>query len=574
MILATWLPKHEWNTVSQVLLRLTTYTRLAMNRTHLLSLASLLLACPVGSADTLVTVDGRILEVDKVRVEGESYRLMFEVGEILCPRELVASVEIEGDMSDYKPKDDRERKFLKDGFVRYKGKWMSKKGYQDLLEKRAQEARERTAEIAKHTDFENAWETESKHFILRSNTSEELLAYYTEMLEAYYSLMDKRIGIKPTPSMKRTKMTVNIFKNHEEFQEYAAEAYGSDEDEEDEGGGDSLLGFFSSTDQTLNFYHDYKDPGNSQITALHECTHLLTYLIDQDYWPQIWINEATADYYGTAIITRDKKGRMVIEPGELQVEQVLTVQEAIRAGNYTPLAKLFLIKNEDFDAFQYANAWTFVYFLQNTPKYAKNFSRFFKDLYTLKLKGYRAETLNMGSGDKTGSRKRYTPEDIGEALLKKLKVKDLGALEKQWVEFVKAIPLEGGEARFKRGFSRVFYGQGTAEEGLADLNAALEAGFQTAECYHARSTALMLTGDWPGALADLRHAIELNPLDASFREELASLLSGWYGGDDPPTAPKEALDEAELHFGLAALLDPENDELGKLYRGFVAARAK
>ncbi len=544
-----------------------------MNRTQLLTLAALLFASPIATADTLVTTDGRILEVDKVRLDGENYRLIFEVGEILCPKALVASVEIEGDMSDYEPKDDRERKFLEQGYVRYKGKWLSKQGYQDILDKRAKAARERTAEIAKHTEFENGWETESKHFLLKSNTSEELLEYYTEMLEAYYSLMDKRIGIKPTPTMKRTKMQVNIFKNHEEFQVYAKEAYGS-EDEEEEEGGDSLLGFFSSTDQTLNFYHDYKDPGNSQITALHECTHLLTYLIDQDYWPQIWINEAMADYYGTALLTRDKKGRMVIEPGELQVEQVLTVQEAIRAGNYTPLDKLFLIKDEDFDAFQYANAWTFVYFLQNTKKYAKNFNRFFKELYTLNLKGYRAETIDMGSGDKTGGRKRYKPEDVGEALLKKLKVKDLGALEKQWVEFVKKIPLDGGEALFKRGSNRVFYGTGTPDQALADLNAAIEAGYKTAECYRARATALMYSGKWDEGMKDLRHAIELNPIEASYRGELATYVSGWFDDGDKLMAPEKELDEAELNFGLAALLEPDNEQRAELYRRFMKARGK
>lgn len=536
-----------------------------------LSLVSVLLLGPAAIADTLVTLDGRILEVDRVRLEGDKYRLIFEFGEILCPKELVASVEMEGDMSDYEPKDDRERKFLADGYVRYQNKWITKKAYLRLLEKRAAEARERTADIAKHTDFENAWEKESKHFLLRSNTSPKLLDYYTEMLEAYFSLMDKSIGIKPTPTMRRTKMTVNIFKSFDELQEHAKR---NDPPGDDDESGDALLGFFSSTEQSLNFYHDYKDPGLSQITALHECTHLLTYLIDQDYWPQIWINEATADYYGTAIITRDKRNRMIIQPGELQMEQVLTVQEAIRAGKYTPLEKLFVVKNENFDAFQYANGWSFVYFLQNTPAYAKKFNRFFKELYTLKLKGYRAETLNMGSGDKTGSRKRYKPQDVGAALLERLKVKDIVALEKEWVEFVAAIPIDGAEARFKRGYSRVFYGQGTPQEGLEDLNAAIEAGYETGECYRARSTALLMTGEWKAAIADLRKAVEIAPLEAGYRAELARLLSGWFGAGDELAGSPEDLDEASLNFGLAAALDPESDHLSEQYRKFKEIREK
>lgn len=533
-------------------------------------------ACPASvSADTLVTVDGRILEVEKARLEGDKYRLTFASGEFLCPADLVASVEMEGNMEDYVPKDDREREFLEKGYVRYKNKWIVKAEYERLLRKKAEEARARTAEIAKHSDFANAWELESKHFLLRSNTSEALLAYYTEMLEAFYSLMDDRIGIKPTPTMKRTKMRVNIFKSHAELIEHskANRAFGEEEEEEEEGG-DTLLGYFSSTEQALNFYHDYKDPGLSQVTALHECTHLLTYLIDQDYWPQIWINEAAADYYGTANLTRDKRDRLRIEPGELQMEQVLTMQEAIRDKSYTPLEKLFLIENEDFTAFHYANAWSFVYFLQNTPKYAKNFTKFFKELYTLKLKGVRAETLQMGSRDKTGTRKRYTPEDIQKSLLKRLKVKDLAKLEAQWIEFVAAIPIDGPEARFKRGQSRIFYGQGTPKEAMEDLNAAISGGFETAEAYLARGTAHLYLGDWDAARADLRKAVELNPLDANYRAELGKILSGWFGFSDELLGAPEELKEAELHFGLASELDPDNDTLRQLHETYMELRAR
>ena len=42
-------------------------------------------------------------------------------------------------------------------------------------------------------------------------TMPELLEYYCELLEAYYDLMDDRFRIKPSPSLRRTKMAVNIF---------------------------------------------------------------------------------------------------------------------------------------------------------------------------------------------------------------------------------------------------------------------------------------------------------------------------------------------------------------------------
>ena len=42
-------------------------------------------------------------------------------------------------------------------------------------------------------------------YFLLSNASPELLDYYAELLEAYYSLMDDRFGINPGPELKRTK---------------------------------------------------------------------------------------------------------------------------------------------------------------------------------------------------------------------------------------------------------------------------------------------------------------------------------------------------------------------------------
>src|SRR6187431_1973478 len=75
-------------------------------------------------ADRVVTTDGRILAPKKARAEGAGYRLEFENGTILLTdKSLVASAEIEGDMSDYVPANDDEREKLAQGYVKYRGKW-------------------------------------------------------------------------------------------------------------------------------------------------------------------------------------------------------------------------------------------------------------------------------------------------------------------------------------------------------------------------------------------------------------------------------------------------------------------
>ncbi len=85
-----------------------------------------LLAAPA-RADRLITSDGRMLEVKKARQLADgSYQLVFESGALACPKAFVASVEIEGDMSDYVPASEDEKKKLEQGYVRYRGKWMIK----------------------------------------------------------------------------------------------------------------------------------------------------------------------------------------------------------------------------------------------------------------------------------------------------------------------------------------------------------------------------------------------------------------------------------------------------------------
>ena len=76
-------------------------------------------------ADRVLTTDGRVLAPKKARVEGAGYRLEFENGTIvLADKSLVASAEIEGDMSDYVPANDDEREKLAQGYVKYRGRWV------------------------------------------------------------------------------------------------------------------------------------------------------------------------------------------------------------------------------------------------------------------------------------------------------------------------------------------------------------------------------------------------------------------------------------------------------------------
>ncbi len=523
------------------------------------ALASLILLGPQAQADRLITHDGRVIEVKKARKEGDHYKLIFEHGEILAPDdERIASIEIEGDMSDYVPANDDEREKLEKGFVRYRGKWMSKVRYETEKKKEYAKAQERTAYLAEHSDWYNGWSDETKHFIIKTNTSPELLEYYGDLLEAYYKLMDKRVGIKPTLSYKRKKMTVNIYKSREEFKNLSAADVGF-----------STLGYFWAFDDTLNFFHNYEEPAQSDWVALHECTHLLTFLIDQQYDPQIWLNEAVADFFGSADINIGKKGKITIQPGKLQTDRVLTVQKAIADGKDTKLTKLFFINRDSFDGFQYAHAWSFVYFLNEFEdgKYEKGFKKFFKDLYTVK-KGIPFKSIQKAGLSGVG--KKVSPADIRDLLLKAIKVKDLDLLEKQWKDFIKAVPIEGREARLKRGLRSVMMGDW--EDAIEDLDTAIELGATDPRAWARRGRARAFNGGLKAGIKDLEIAVEKDPMNASFRAELSRMMVGTIStgsfsismGDKKLYTDEEAKQQA----GLAMELDPENESYKSWYQRF------
>ncbi len=559
--------------------------RLGCGRQLALRLATALRACALGlliaspaTADRLVTHDGRILEIKKAReLPDGSYQLVFESGEITCPKRFVASVEIEGDMSDYVPQNEDEKKKLAQGYVRYRGKWLSKSAYEAELARAAGLSKARTAELAAHAQFHDGWTKETKHFRIQSNTSPEVLDYYAELLETYYELMDQRVGIDPSPMLKKTKMRVCIYKSWPEFQQLTKPEPG-------------VAGFFNFIDGELHFFHDYQDPSFSDLVALHEGTHLLTFLIEPQGLPCIWINEGVADYFGSARIERNKKGKLEIQPGQLALENVLTVQEAIADGSYVALEKLFLLPREEFGAFEYAHAWSFVYFLNNAkPEYEKAFRKFFKDLYTI-AKGVAFEVDDSG-GNKYGSWKEVPPGEVRRLLLEKLGVKDVGQLEEDWKAYVAGLAIDGPRARFLRGLKILQRastpGPEEIQDAFDDLDAALTGGVQDPRAYWARGTLrLFATGSPAKAVEDYRAAVDLAPLDGVYRATLAGMLSGviqimpgfTLEHDEIDvkslTGSDDALGEAEAHYNLACELEPENEELRAARDTFLALLQK
>jgi len=390
-------------------------------------------------------------------------------------------------------------------------------------------------------------------------------------------------------------MTINIYKTYDEFLTLSDSRTGI---------GPGVLGYFWSFDKTLNFFHDYSEPSLSTWVALHECTHLLTYLIDQQYDPQIWLNEGMADYFGSSKVERDKNGKLTIKPGELQTDRVLTVQEAIKAEKeggvktgeggakdpkakarrfaerpFTKLEELFFLNDDEYDGFQYAFGWSFVYFLNNfdNGKYQKAFNKFFKSLYTLE-KGLEVESTYVGG--LTGNGKKVSPANIKKFLLQKLglKEKDTEQLEKDWRTYIESIPIMGPEARLKRGM--YLMNRGDWENAHLDLDAAITGGSNDPRAFWARGKCAMFKKGPKAGVDDLKKAVSMEPLNQNFRYDLSCALAGRlsfgnrFGGGSIRISSSEEDEkkidnpEAKREAGLAMELDPANDGYRQWFERF------
>jgi tetratricopeptide (TPR) repeat protein len=155
-------------------------------------------------------------------------------------------------------------------------------------------------------------------------------------------------------------------------------------------------------------------------------------------------------------------------------------------------------------------------------------------------------------------------------------VKDVDKLEREWMDFIQGIPIDAPLARFKRGLDAITNGglgeKAKSQRAMADLDAAIEGGVDDPRAFWARAMInLITTGKDDKSVADLRKAIELAPLEAGFRVNLAQILAGVTvrtrglsvsnSDEEQLEGSEDALVEAEQHFGIACELDPDNEGL-------------
>ncbi len=366
-----------------------------------------LLAAHAGAADIVQLKDGRIIDTVPMRVDGDDVILEYENGEVR-----VAAARIEDYVIDGKPPpavDDSEvaRAKRAKGLVPYKGKWITPARRQKFIEKDVAEKRKEIEDIRAHAEWRNRYQFDTKNFDYESTLAPSLNDLHAEMLEAYFATFKKEWGIKVPKDWGSLK--VCFYSSQDEFHRTGGV------------GGGTLAYYRFVAPRELNCYYDRNDPEASLSYMFHEANHYLTDLMHEKFQYPHWVNEAMAEYWGASVWDAKKK---VWKIGEIQQGRLVELQNDLAAGKRLGLADLI---DSERDYRHYYWGWSFVHFMLETPKYAKGFKKFFVDLARAKD----VKRVPYGNEFKT-----VTGEECLRVFEKRLKVKDLHALQEEWYAYI------------------------------------------------------------------------------------------------------------------------------------------
>lgn len=464
----------------------------------------------LANADLLITKNGKVIRGKVTEKDANTYHVKLATVEFDLSKELVKEVLIEGDMSSYVPKNDKEKDNLAKGFVLYKSQWISKDQYAKEIEKENAKRNAVMEEEMKHLQFADGWKFTTKHFAFQGNCPKEILDDLAALLEEYYGVMQSQIQLQASPGLLRKKMAVNVYRDQEDYYRAGGAPGGTG-------------GYFSPVQESLNFFYDFEDFAVSKHVLLHEGTHLLTYLANPNFFGPAWINEGMAEYFGSSKVTGER-GKRKMEPGQIIDSRLLVLQE-MEKDRYIPIDK-WLPYSSNYGTVQtaggnvyehYAYWWAFCHFLAKSPKYGKKFFGYFKDLYS--LNGFEKTSEYSGLYNQSGVVFLVKPEEYTAKLLSKLGVKDIKVLDGEFRAWIKEQKPAGVRGYFIVG--RDLCGDRKYDEALVNLNKAIEKGYVTAECYAYRARVWEGKGQIEKANEDWLKAIEQNPVETSYRLELA-----------------------------------------------------
>jgi tetratricopeptide (TPR) repeat protein len=453
------------------------------------SLAALACAILAGSpparADTLALKDGRFVDGKQIEKTKSGYRIHLVNGQIDVAADLVQDYFRTDDSGAWLPQTDEEKAKAEKGLAPWRGSWIKASRRKRLAQKEVEARRERMEQAQARRKWRNRAIVKSKRFTFEHTLPDHLFREFQDLFETYYEVFTKAWKIRPSKNFG--KAVINIYHDAEYFHQVS-------------GAPEGVLGYYHPKRRDLHFYYD-KDRHDFTIDVMfHEGNHMLTHMIDEKVWYPAWINEGLAEYYGAS--TWDPRTK-TMETGGIQSGRLCVLWSRIKDDKWQKLEDL--IRTRRVDATQYAWAWSFCHFLMSTPKYEKNFKKFYMALG----KSSKVKRTPIFDGMVT-----IEPDEQILHLKKYLKVKDLEELEAEWHDYIKsALALDRVEIDYAgAGWIMQIYGEYKMARKF--FKKAIEAGNATGFTHYSYASMLYDRGQTEEA-ADLAYkATQLDPLHA------------------------------------------------------------
>ncbi|MEM1448323.1 MAG: hypothetical protein AAF957_04640 [Planctomycetota bacterium] len=482
--------------------------------------AAALFLAPLAAADVLVLKDGRIIDGPKMEQKDGHVTVEFEAGAVEVKDALVDILLQEGKEIAFVPQTDEEREKFEKGFVRFEGRWKkirsAKKEIQKRVASRVDEAREDVA----HSEWMDRYQVESSHFQWHFTTPRRTTQRYIDACDAYFEIFKKDWKIKR--DKKKPKLAINFFADRGEFQQVSG------------AGGGTLAYFMFIGDYDLCAFYDRLDPEFTEQVLFHELGHYLHKLIDEDFRYPHWPGESLCEYYGGASWDPDKKKLTV---GQIQNGRLKTIQSDIERGEKIGLRKMITTRG----FYDYTWGWSFVHFLMQDPKRAKQFKKFFLGLATDKsVKRERSWSQNL---------KNVTGEEVLRYFMECMKLEDendLLKLEGEWYDYIENdLSFEGENALVWEAKTASSLGERDRARKLYQTAYKRSPEAMPASAHFAYAQML---GSSMESRQHYRMAVDKAPLTPVYR---------WSLGEALEKSSKEGeKEEAELHKAIALELDP------------------
>jgi hypothetical protein len=474
-------------------------------RIPLLIVVATTLAAALGAQDSLQLQDGRILTGPRMTSSPEKVIVHLSAGDIEVPRSMVKEVSASEVIGEEVTEADQEK--IAKGLVKFEGQWMKPEQRDDRIRARAQKTQAKIADSLAHREWQNRRKLETQHFRFEYTIDPDVIEEFAVLMETYYKVFTQEWGIKKPAKMG--KLPVNYYHDEDYFLQVTGMPRG-------------VLGFFRSEgDGELHFFYDRLDVEGTIDTMFHETNHYLTYIIDPSIYYPRWINESLAEYYGASQWdSKTKKMSM----GHLQEGRIAVLQDAIKKDEWQRLEALMRTSHQAFTADHYAWGWSLVHFMLGTPKYAKNFKKYYLAL----ARDNRLEREPIGPW------RGVTPDEQVAAFKRYLGIKDFDAFERDWHDYIRKLEPASANGYYRAGWLAAMYGMPLKAKMF--LEKAVEMGSTNPMTYYYLALALERTNrgnkdrkeraaGYGPSLAQMQRALELDPINAEFRARYARMLN-------------------------------------------------